>query len=130
MLYVPALLYLWLSSAIPFVIVVVDSVLAFCVNVTCPFFIGLLLASCILMLIVLVSPVIAICFCGIMFTSCFCVIVAVFSVFVFSLFIVRVVLFLAPVNAPLCPVTSVMLWTPFFSVVLVSVMFICPSVIV
>jgi hypothetical protein len=100
------------------------------VNVTCPFFIGLLLLSCIFMLIVLDSSVIAICFCGIMFTSCFCVIVAVFSVFVFSSFIVMVVLFIAPVNAPLCPVTSVMLCVPFLSVVWFSVMSICPSVIV
>ena len=68
MLYVPVVVYLWFSSAVPFVILVVDSVLPFCVNVTCPFFIGLLLASCILMLIVFVSFIIAICFCGIMFT--------------------------------------------------------------
>ena len=111
-------------------ILLTDSVLPLLVNVTVPFFMALLLASCILMLMVLDSPVIAICFCGIMFTSCLVVMVAVFSVFVFSLFIVMVVLFLAPVNAPLSPVTSVMLCVPFLSVVWFSVMLICPSMIV
>jgi len=65
-----------------------------------------------------------------MFTSCCVVIVLLFSVLSLFVLVVSVVVFLAPVNAPLWPVTTSSWYVSCLYVISGSVMFICPSFMV
>ena len=105
--YVPGFVNLYSSFALVFVIFVVLSVLFACLNVTCPFFIGLLYTSWMLISILSVFCVVVIVLVGLIFTYSFVVVSVFLCLLVFFVIVfVIVVVFFAPVYMLLGPVTT------------------------